>query len=422
MTVTLDLPDSTTTRTAAQRITWRHWAVVVGAGLLMAVAILMFLSASLMLPPLAESLGTGLGPVMLFVSINFVAASAVMALAGPTLVRRFGTRTLVIAGGAFSAAMVYAVSFVTSLTGLYALAFASGVAFNVATQMAATVLINDWFHQSRGFMMGLVMAIGGLGGIAAGTVLPPIVTAGGWQLGFQVAGVTIAAVTSAVGVLLIRSKPEHLGLRPYGTSTRREDATSSPAELPGPAAAVRTPQFAALALGSLGLNAILALQQHFAPLMAEHALDVTAAGSLISILALVNVGATLLVGVLGDRIGPLATYLFAMGLLVAALAVFNACSGYLPQLAAILLFSLSSVVAPVLTPLMLRRVVGNRAFTPLLGVGLATMPIGVALGSPLWGLAKDLTHSYSTALLIAMAVAAASAALIAYALTAGKKH
>lgn len=398
-------------------MTLRHWSAVIGAGLLMAVAILMFLSASLMLPPLAESLGVGLGQVMAFSSINFLVQAAVMSTLGSSLTRRFGTRRLIIAGGAFSGAMVYAVSFVTSLTGLYALALAAGVMFAVATQLSATVVVNEWFHARRAFMMGVMMAIGGLGGIAAGSVLPQVVAAGGWQLGFQVAGAVIVAITALCGVFLIRSTPAEVGLVPFGASP--DHGHAGPAEAPvgmSAAAAVHTPQFAALVVGLLGLNTILAIQQHIAPLMGERGLDTAAAGSLISILSIVNIGATLLVGVLIDRYGPLRTYLAATGLLIAALAVFGVSYGYLPQLGGVLLFSLGAVIPPVLTPVAFRRIFGARAFAALLGVGLATMPVGIAIGSPLWGLAKDLTGSYQLALVAAMGIAALSAALVGYAM------
>ena len=58
----------------------------------------------------------------------------------------------------------------------------------------------------------------------------------------------------------------------------------------------------------------------------------------------------------------------------------------------------------------------------LLGIGIATMPVGVALGAPLWGLVKDTTGSYTLGLYTAMGFTALSFALIAYALVTGPKR
>jgi MFS family permease len=401
------------------KMTSRHWQAVIGAGCLMAMAVLMFLSAGLLLPQLAVSLNVGLGEVMAFSSISFVTQALVMSVFGARLTARFGTRAVVIVGGAFSGAMIFAVSFVTSLPALYALALASGLPFAVVTQLASTVLINEWFHKRRGFMLGLVMSIAGLGGIVAGSVLPQVVEGGGWQLGFQIVGTLIVATTVLSGVFLIRSTPADVGLHPYGgLHPHGTEVLPSSDELTGgpAAAAVRTSRFAALVLGFLGLNMVMALQQHFPPMMFEHGLSITAAGSLISVLALVNIGTTLLTGMLIDRRGPLTTYLVATTLLIAALVVFGSTHGYFPQLAAVLLFAMSSVTPPLITPIAFRHAFGKRAYAPLLGVGLATMPVGIAIGSPLWGLAKDLTHSYASSLLIAMTIATVSAVLVGFAL------
>lgn len=403
----------------ASKMTARHWQAVIGAGCLMAMAVLMFLSAGLLLPQLAVSLDVGLSQVMAFSSISFLTQAVVMSVFGSRLTARYGTRAVVIAGGAFSGAMIFAVSFVTSLPALYILALASGLPFAVVTQLSSTVLINEWFSKRRGFMLGLVMSIAGLGGVVAGSVLPQVVDSGGWQLGFQVVGVVIVATTVLAGVFLIRSTPADVGLHPYGGARPQGTEVPPKAEEPtggAAGAAIRTPKFAALVLGLLGLSMVMALQQHFPPMMYEHGLSIDAAGSLISVLALVNIGTTLLTGMLIDRRGPLVTYLLATTLLIAALGVFGSTYGYFAQLAAVLLFAMSSVTPPLITPIAFRHAFGKRASTPLLGVGLATMPVGIAIGSPLWGLAKDLTQSYSGALSIAMGIAAASAVLVAFAL------
>jgi MFS transporter, OFA family, oxalate/formate antiporter len=401
------------------KMTSRHWQAVIGAGCLMAMAVLMFLSAGLLLPQLAVSLKIGLTQVMAFSSISFLTQALVMSVFGARLTARYGTRAVVIAGGAFSGAMIFTVSFVTTLPALYALALASGLPFAIVTQLSSTVLINEWFHKRRGFMLGLVMSIAGLGGVIAGSVLPQVVASGGWQLGFQMVGVLIVATTVLTGIFLIRSTPADVGLQPYGGARAHGTELLPPTEQVSAgtaAAAIRTPKFAALVLGLLGLNMVMALQQHFPPMMYEHGLSITAAGSLISVLALVNIGTTLLTGMLIDRRGPLTAYLVAAALLVAALVVFGSTHGYLPQLAGVLLFAMSSVTPPLITPIAFRHAFGKRAYAALLGVGLATMPVGIAIGSPAWGLAKDLTGTYASSLVIAMATAVASAGLVAYAL------
>ena len=95
--------------------------------------------------------------------------------------------------------------------------------------------------------------------------------------------------------------------------------------------------------------------------------------------------------------------------------------GYPAQTVGVLLFSIPAITPPILTPILLRHTFGGRPFVSLLGVATATMPIGIAVGSPLWGLSKDLTGGYGVALTLAVALTVLLAALVADALVTGPK-
>lgn len=113
------------TTAATRGFTARHAMALAGAGLLVAAAMLFFMSGSILLPPLAADLGVGLGQVMLFVTITFAVSALVMSVGGPFF-DRFGARRLVIVGGLFSAAMFLGVSFVDGLGLLYLFAALAG--------------------------------------------------------------------------------------------------------------------------------------------------------------------------------------------------------------------------------------------------------------------------------------------------------
>ncbi len=399
----------------------RHWMVVVGSGLLMSLNVLMFLATGLLMPPLAESLGVGLGQAMVFVSINMLTGAAVLMAAGPFLLRRLRPRRLALIGGVFTGLMLFAVGFIDQLWQLYALAFASGMLATAGLQMTGAALVNAWFITHRGLMQGVLMGVAGLGGIVAGLVLPAVVGAYGWRAGFQVVGALTVSVTLACGLLLIRSHPTEVGLLAYGAHNLDEEEQAETSGMRA-AAAIRTPQFAALLIGLTGFNGIMALQQHFASMMSDRGLDLTAAGALITMLSLVNVGTTLLLGALADRWGPRTAFLLSGGLLLVALSLFLVTSGYGPQAVAVLLFSIPTITTPIMTPILLRAAFGGRAFVTLLGAATATMPVGIAIGSPLWGLAKDATGDYNLALVIALCVAAVAVPLVTWAVRSGQRQ
>ncbi len=402
-------------------MTLRHWMVVVGSGLIMALNVLMFLGAGLLLPPVAVSLGVSLGSVMVFTSINALSGAVVMSAAGPFLIRRLGVRPLILIAGVLSGASLYAISYVSGLPALYVAAFTGGCLMPLSTQMGGAVLINEWFVKRRGTMLGIVMSTASVGGIVAGTVLPQVVISGGWQLGFRVLGLTNLGICLLTGIVLVRDRPSHVSLQAYGAfddvphgEQGQSHGTAS--------AAFKSPQFIALTLGLVIFSTLMAMQQHFPPLMKEHGLSLEAAGTLLAMLSVANIAATLLFGVLNDRLGPLISAALSFTLLIVSLGLFVASSGYAPQAVAILVYSIPAITSPIITPILYRHTFGEKHLVALLGIGIATMPVGVALGAPLWGLVKDTTGSYTLGLYTAMGFTALSFALIAYALVTGPKR
>jgi MFS family permease len=395
--------------------------VVVGSGLIMALNVLMFLGAGLLLPPVAVSLGASLGSVMVFTSINALSGAVVMSTAGPFLIRRLGVRPLILIAGVVSGASLYAISYVSGLPALYVAAFTGGCLMPLSTQMGGAVLVNEWFVKRRGTMLGIVMSTASVGGIVAGTVLPQVVISGGWQLGFRVLGLTNLGICLLTGIFLVRDRPSHVSLQAYGAFD--VEAHGDEGQSHGTAsAAFASPQFIALTLGLVIFSTLMAMQQHFPPLMKEHGLSLEAAGTLLAMLSVANIAATLLFGVLNDRLGPLISAALSFTLLVVSLGLFVASSGYVPQAVAILVYSIPAITSPIITPILYRHTFGEKHLVALLGIGIATMPVGVALGAPLWGLVKDTTGSYTLGLYIAMGLTAVSFGLIAYALITGPKR
>lgn len=82
----------------------------------------------------------------------------------------------------------------------------------------------------------------------------------------------------------------------------------------------------------------------------------------------------------------------------------------------ILLFAIPAITPPVVTPIVLRHAFGADVFESMLGIGMASMPLGIAIGAPLWGLSKDVSGSYNFALVAGVVITGVVVALVTYAL------
>ncbi|MFP5416683.1 MAG: MFS transporter [Actinomycetes bacterium] len=394
----------------------RHWIVVVGAACLMIAAVFVFLSPSILNPALAESLGIGLSQVMIYNSLMAVSGVIAMSFIAPALFRRIGLRASVVGGGLWVAATLGAVVFVTEPILLYVLGFATGLTFGVATNMAASMLVNTWFEARRGTVMGAVFATSGLGGISAGLVLPALVDAGGWRLGFAVTAALVVALVVLPGLFLIRSAPADVGLLPYGASQAPLAAGADVPDVPGVPAglAFRTPQFAALALGIVLIATVQAVQQHFAPLMGERGVALAVAGTLISLMALATIVTNIVIGTLNDRRGTLLAVMVALlGQLLAMLG-FLFSTGFLPLAVSTTLFAFGAAFPGVLIPILVMQVFGLRDYAKILGPAMAMLPAGMSVGTPLWGVAFDVTGSYTPALVVAAVLTVVAALLLGW--------
>lgn len=394
-----------------------HWSVVVGAACLMTAGEFIFLSASILNPDLARALSTGLSEVMVYNSLQSLGGVIATALLMPMLLRRFGVRTVVVVAGLWTAATLAAVAVAPDLPVLYALGFASGLSFGVCTFMAGSVLIIAWFEHKQGTVMGAAFAVSALGGVATGLVLPSVVEAGGYGLGFlTLAGVVVALVVLPA-LFLIRSAPSDVGLRPYGARVKPASDSGLTALLPGvPAArAFRSPQFAALALGVVLFGMVQAVQQHFAPMMVERGVSLAVAGMLISLLALTMIAGYVAVGTLNDRRGSGTAVLVASVCQLVALAGYLLSTGVVTLAAFTVVFAFAVPLGGVLVPILVMLLFGPRDYAAILGPGAAMMPLGLALGTPLWGVALDITGSYAVALGAATAVTIVSGGLLLWA-------
>lgn len=90
-----------------------------------------------------------------------------------------------------------------------------------------SLLIGRWFHARRGLAFG----IGTTGSGIATIIMPPLITALIEQRSLSFAFYTeaaITALTSLLILLLIRGRPEELGLRPYTTGEETKALSSPP--------------------------------------------------------------------------------------------------------------------------------------------------------------------------------------------------
>ena len=145
----------------------------------------------------------------------------VMALVAGILVDTAGPRWTLVAGGVTMAAgaALFGVApvFTLAVTGRLLIGLGASVIL-----IAWLTLLADWFPDDRfAVMSGSTLIVGNLGALVASTPLALLVERLGWRETFVVIGVATAGL-AATAALVVRDRPESIGLSPLGSRARRD--------------------------------------------------------------------------------------------------------------------------------------------------------------------------------------------------------
>lgn len=136
-------------------------------------------------------------------------------------------KTLPLIAAGLGAGCLY-MSSITSLTGLY-LAFCIVRSLGQgALSLISVWLVGEWFEKKR----GMATAIAGLGGGLSVMTVPILnnwlITQYGWSTAWVVLSLSVWGVLVVPGILLIRDRPEDIGLKPDGFENPHEDLAATP--------------------------------------------------------------------------------------------------------------------------------------------------------------------------------------------------
>lgn len=267
-----------------------------------------------------------------------------------------------------------------------------------ALSMTATTAVAFWFDRLRGRAVGLTSAAGqGLMTLAPVT-LAAVVLALGWRGAWIAAAVVVGVVVLAIARLGMHDRPEDVGQRMDGMAATDE---TPPTPIWGVtrAEAMRSRMFWALTGGVLATGLLsTALSFHQISILGERGLTPIEAAANFIPQTLAALGATLLTGVLVDRVRPRILLALAMGVLSAAVLLLPSVSpGWIAALYGAALGAAGGS-ARALEGAALPRFFGTRHLGAIRGMVTLVMVVGTAVGPSMLALGHDLTGSYMPAL------------------------
>jgi MFS family permease len=358
---------------------------------------ILFYAFSVFLVPMQDELGWSLAVLTGAYSLALLCSGLVAPLVGRWIDRR-GPRALMTAGSILGVACVLAWSQVDSVAIYYAIWAGVGIAMAATLYDPAFTTLIRWFERDRARAILLVTIAAGF----ASTIFLPLssmlVERFEWRPALLILAGILAVCTIPLHALVLRNRPEDLGLRVDGASAELDLATRRTVTADGASlhAAVRQASFwlltAAFVLQQFAMVSIaLILIPYLTDRGDSPAFAATAAG----LIGAAQVVARIVSTALGDRVSAVATTAIIFALQAAGVAVLVGWATHAGIIAAVLLFGMSRGVVTLMRPQLIGDFYGRTHFGAINGTLAMALQGASALAPISAGLIVGVFDSYT---------------------------
>jgi MFS family permease len=308
---------------------------------------------------------------------------------------RHGPRLLMASGSVVAMLLVLAWSQVQTLPELYAVWGAIGLTMAATLYDPAFATANRWFNRQRVQALTLITLMAGF----ASTVFIPLagwlVQVESWRPSLITLAIVLGVGTIAPHALLLRGKPEDLGLHPDGAPVAYSQATE-PSRVGTPVGqAIRHASFRWLTL-SLWLATITtaAVGVHLLPYLQDRGYDPTFAASLTGSIGVMQVLARLFLAPFGNRTSPRVLAAGILTLQPLALLVLLLARSTPGLIAFVALFGAQRGLTTLIRPALVADLYGPARYASIAGVLQFALSLAQAAAPFGAGAAYDALRSY----------------------------
>ena len=401
------------------------WVIIAAAFVTMGLGVNARTAFSLFLPPILDEFGWPRSLTAGAFSFGFLVSAAMSPFLG-RLVDRYGPRPVIGMGVGLLASGLLLAPFIREPWHLYAtLGVLVGAGGNCLGYTGHALFLPNWFVRRRGLAMSLAFSGVGAGSIILMPWLQTVIDRDGWRSACFMTGLLVLILLAPL-CLLLRRRPEDLGLEPDGDRSLQDPVRPSRTEnVVDPvwvavdwtlARALRTARFWWVATGYLcGMFAWYAVQVHQTRYLIEIGFSPAHAAAALGLVSLAGVPGQIALGHVSDRVGRewvwtvgcLGFSLCYVALLLLAWAPSPTLLYCMVGLQGALGYSLTSVIGAIPA-----EIFEGRQYATIYGTLMLAAIAGGALGPWIAGVLYDATGSYAPAFLVAIGLSAVSALAI----------
>ena len=374
--------------------------VIIALSFLMVMICLGFCSSpkSLFISPVTQALGIDRGLFSINDSMRFIATAVINIFFG-TLINRFGAKKLIFAGFSCLIMSQLIYSFATNVFVFYIGGILLGLGLSWTTTTMVGSIVNKWCSESKGTIMGAVLAANGIGGAIAIQVVTPIIesSAFGYRNAYRLVALILLAVCTLI-MIFFKNSPSKESTSSVETSKKKKRGH----DWSGIAYcdAVKMPYFycALICIFFTGLT-LQSVTGVAAAHMKDCGLDPAYIGTVLSIHSLVLAGFKFLTGFMYDKFGLRTTVnicsVTAVIVMVLLSMITDSLIGKIFAFVYGIFSSLALPLETILLPIYAGDLFGQKSFNKILGIFVSVNTAGYAVGAPVINIIFDKFGSYN---------------------------
>jgi MFS family permease len=308
---------------------------------------------------------------------------------------RHGPRLMMSVGSIAGTLLVVAWSRVSSLPQFNAIWAAIGLAMAATLYDPAFATATAWFERYRVRAIFIITLIAGF----ASTIFIPLagvlVQVQGWRASLITLATILAIGTIAPHALLLRRRPEDVGLAVDGIS--EPHARQKSAHVPGVPVgeALRDPAFIWIAVAFwLTTVATIAVGVHLVPYLEDRGYDPTFAAVVTGVIGAMQVVARIILAPFGERTSPRALAAITLAIQPLALMVLLLLRITPGVFLFVVLFGAARGANTLIRPILVAHLYGRAQYASIAGVLQFLLSLAQALAPVGAGVAYDALHSY----------------------------
>lgn len=370
------------------------------------------LSFGAFIEPWEQDFSMDRGTVSLISTLSFIIYGVSQPIAGK-LIDRWGARMILSVSTFLVGICIFLTAFIQYSWQLFILYGLISVGVGGASNVAATVVVTNWFNEKRGFAFGLMEAGFGAGQmlLVPGSLM--LIHWLDWKSTVIILGAFLVIVVFPTVGLFLRNRPQEKGMTPLGGSEKEEGAAdeNKPFASFSIWTAFRMRKFWLLILpfAICGFTTTGLMDTHLIPIAHDHGFSTTVTSAAVSILAGFNIIGILISGVVADHWSSrkMLFILYAVRAISIGILLFSHNTVLLLIFA--VLFGLVDFATVAPTQLLATKYFKNYSVGLILGWLFLSHQIGSALGAYLPGLFYSETGNYSPSFYLSLVLLAGAA-------------